>query len=171
MNRSISIASLALLALVLPGCSQQAEEQVTYEGIYQACLAGDTAAIKKYLEEGADANTKGGQGMSCIAATIVSRNKDAFDALKEAKADLTIKDDRGWNLLHFAATNDQVEIMEELVKAGLPLDELTKQDGASAYQLAKVYRGDAAAKWLEKQGADTTMRKLTGPTRSASPGG
>ncbi len=166
MNIRFSHGLLAAVALigVTSGCNRA--PQKTYSSLYLAAHAGDLAAVKKMVESGADINESGPKKMTPLMAGLVSQNQSLVDYLLEKGAKTDSVDERGWNIVHFAASNNNVKMLKLLDSKGMDLNTLTVQDNASAYQLAKSYNQEDAAKWLKDKGVDTTMRTLTGPSRS-----
>ena len=77
---------------------------------------------------------------------------DIAQYLVSKKADPYVKDNRGWNVLHWACANDHVKMVEYLLSIGID-PSLKDNDRLTAYDLAKQYKYDDVIKFMEDHGA------------------
>lgn len=88
-------------------------------GFYKAVKKGDLAAVELFLSDGFSPNARHGRGEEPILLIPVGANRlDVFRALVDAGADVRAADRLGWQAIHLAARDANVEILKELLRAG-----------------------------------------------------
>lgn len=84
---------------------------------------GDTAALDNLLKsKSVKIDTQGDQGLTALMQAAVMGHMDTVKFLIKNKANLEIKNEIGDTALAMAVSNEQLEIADELIKAGSKLD-------------------------------------------------
>ncbi|MBX9741214.1 MAG: ankyrin repeat domain-containing protein [Beijerinckiaceae bacterium] len=152
MIRQIA-AFLALAAITAcsPAAAQtppSASEISAYRGLHAAAAAGDVAAIRGLVEQGADLNARDGNGRTPLHVATFQRKGAAAQALIKAGADHALLDKQRYDAVTIAAVADDVPTLKALLASG-----------ASARLVTSIYDGTAliAAAHL---GHDGVVREL-----------
>ncbi|WP_150271463.1 ankyrin repeat domain-containing protein [Paenibacillus tepidiphilus] len=96
-----------------------------------AAERGDTAAVMKALEQGADINGQDERGRTAVLAATHGNKPETVKALIEAGADLNLRDNRSDNPLLYAGAEGMPEIVRLAVEAGADTS-LTNRYGGTA---------------------------------------
>ncbi len=84
-----------------------------------AVFSGNLEAVKQHIEAGTDLNTKDAMSGSTALTTAITFGKTQIaNALIDAGADLSVKNNDGATALHVAAFFCRVEITQKLLDAG-----------------------------------------------------
>ena len=104
------------------------------------------AIIELLADAGADVNALNRGGETPLHAALRSRSErsDHVAALLEAGADANVRDDRGWTLLHVAASHSRTNSLSLLVQAGVDPD-ARNDDSETALDIALRMRNPAVA--------------------------
>ncbi len=125
MNALKSLFKLSLVALMLTACAGSGQESKNTAAIDKpgvdlqtAVLSGNLEAVKQHIAAGTDLNEKEPFGGSTpiVTASTFGKTKIA-EALIDAGADLSIKNNDGSTALHAAAFFCHVEIVQALIDA------------------------------------------------------
>ncbi|XP_018484811.1 palmitoyltransferase AKR1 [Raphanus sativus] len=92
----------------------QKEYQVNGEGLREAIKNGDTAGVKKLLNEGVDANFHDKQGMSVLHLAVLFNQTDIALMLMEHGANLDYKNAQGETPLDCAPATLQYKMREKM---------------------------------------------------------
>ncbi len=102
------------------------------------------AALQALLSAGANANSTGGEFGTSAAAQVATTSSlststmlSMLDSLVKNGADLKLKDKYGSNSLHSAAYTGRKEVVEYLIKAGVPI--VKNSDGQTPYDIANMF--------------------------------
>ncbi|XP_048248984.1 serine/threonine-protein phosphatase 6 regulatory ankyrin repeat subunit B-like [Haliotis rufescens] len=82
--------------------------------LHFACVGGDTAIVQ-YLVSPSNVNTRGQNGWTPVMMAASKGHKSVFDLLVSKDADLTLVDNNGDSLLHFACVGGDNAIVQYLV--------------------------------------------------------
>jgi ankyrin repeat protein len=87
--------------------------------LQSAVFSGNLEAVKQHIEAGTDLNTKDAMSGSTALTTAITFGKTQIaNALIDAGADLSVKNNDGATALHVAAFFCRVEITQKLLDAG-----------------------------------------------------
>lgn len=114
----------SVMAMLLSACTPNANTSNTSSiqtpdtDIHTAVLQGNLDVVKQHIEAGTDLNAKEPMGGSTPLISAITFNKpEIAQALIDAKADLSIKNNDGSTALHVAAFFCRVEIVQSLLNA------------------------------------------------------
>ena len=132
--------------------------------LIDAASMGDTDAVEKLVELGADVNARNDQGMTAlISATRWRGNEEVVDKLIELGADVNAKDIKGDTALMKAAYYNRNKIIEKLIEAGADINAKNKK-GYTALHWAADHGGIDTMEMLIELGADVNARDNDGWT-------
>jgi len=116
-----------------------------------ACFFGHLDAVRMLIAAGADVHAAARNAFKVqpIHAAAASRNMDIIRAVLEAGADPNVPQQQGFLPLHEAATNNNREMAELLVKYGANL-RLANDAGQTSIDLAREKGHTTLADWFEK---------------------
>uniref|UniRef100_A0A8C8E9V5 Cyclin dependent kinase inhibitor 2C n=1 Tax=Otus sunia TaxID=257818 RepID=A0A8C8E9V5_9STRI len=110
---------------------------------------GNPEIARRLLISGANPNLKDSTGFAVIHDVAREGFLDTLQTLLEFKADVNIEDNEGNLPLHLAAREGHVRVVELLLeRAECKVGHQNKR-GATAYDLAKLYKRSAVVKLLE----------------------
>ncbi|XP_049664959.1 cyclin-dependent kinase 4 inhibitor C isoform X1 [Accipiter gentilis] len=110
---------------------------------------GDPKIARRLLLSGADPNLKDSTGFAVIHDVAREGFADTLQALLEFQADVNLEDAEGNLPLHLAAQEGHAPVVEALLaRADCKVGHRNKR-GATAYDLAKLYKRSAVVKLLE----------------------
>ena len=147
MRRLRSI--LFLLGMFVFAAAHSASAQTTTQAkLWDAAIAGDTAAIRQAVKDGArvdslDTRTNRNGRYALNWATWYGR-VDAVKLLLELKAPIDAQNVTGFTALHHAAESGSVEAAKVLLAAGASTDKTT-QSGLTAFDIAQERGNEAVA--------------------------
>lgn len=124
--------------------------------LIDAAKAGDLAAAKSLIKQGAPVNTRQGDGATALHWAAYRDNLDLADLLVRAGADVNATNELGVTPLWVAAKADSVRIMARLLQARA-LANLAPVTGGSALMLAAQHGNAGAVKALLDHGADVNL--------------
>ncbi|KAM9620665.1 cyclin-dependent kinase 4 inhibitor C isoform 1-T2 [Morphnus guianensis] len=115
----------------------------------QVMKLGDPKIARRLLLSGADPNLKDSTGFAVIHDVAREGFADTLQTLLEFQADVNVEDDEGNLPLHWAAREGHARVVEVLLaRADCKVGHRNKR-GATAYDLAKLYKRSAVVKLLE----------------------
>ncbi len=121
------------------------------DSIWHAVHTGNTAAIKRYLADGVDVNTKDGKfGVTPLAWAVLGRQIDAVELLILKGADINAKNNDSFTPLHTAAFLGEYEIAQLLVNNGADVN-ATNEDGDAPMDSLELdwETTEAIAEWIQ----------------------
>ena len=148
--RLVTAACLAAaLAVALPGASTAQDAQAR---LWDASIAGDTAAIAQAVRDGANVNSldtrRAANGRRALNWAALYNHVPAIRALLAAGASVDSSNHTGFTPLHHAAEAGALEAAEALLKARANPKLLTLSGGTPA-AVARARGFDAVAQLLE----------------------
>ncbi|XP_052658143.1 cyclin-dependent kinase 4 inhibitor C [Harpia harpyja] len=115
----------------------------------QVMKLGDPKIARRLLLSGADPNLKDSTGFAVIHDVAREGFADTLQTLLEFQADVNVEDDEGNLPLHLAAREGHARVVEVLLaRADCKVGHRNKR-GATAHDLAKLYKRSAVVKLLE----------------------
>ena len=96
-----------------------------------AAERGDTATVRRLLQEGANVNTRDERGRTPVMAATHANRVDTVDALIQAGADINIRDNQLDNPFLYAGAEGLLEILKLTIAAGADT-KLTNRYGGTA---------------------------------------
>ncbi|KAM6079429.1 PREDICTED: cyclin-dependent kinase 4 inhibitor C [Nipponia nippon] len=115
----------------------------------QVMKLGNPEIARRLLINGADPNLKDSTGFAVIHDAAREGFLDTLQTLLEFKADVNIEDNEGNLPLHLAAREGHVRVVEFLLECTECKVGHQNKRGATAYDLAKLYKRSAVVKLLE----------------------
>ncbi len=112
----------------------QAVNQMGFDPLMIACYRGQTKCAEFLIKNGANVNRPSPEG-SALQAASYQNNMALAKVLVEGKANLNVQGPDGNTALMYAVLNQNMEMVQLLVKAGSDLKLLNK-DNQSAHSLA-----------------------------------
>ena len=100
-------------------------------GLVEAAGAGDLAAVRRLLSDGADLDIRDGRGRTAVTAAAMNEHVEVVAALVDAGADVDLQDDDRNNPLLLAGENGNVALLREVLR-GDPDLEATNRFGGTA---------------------------------------
>ncbi len=86
--------------------------------LHEAATAGDLAAIRRLIADGADLDARDGAGRTPVMAATVAHQAEAVQVLLEAGADVDLRDDRLDNPFLYAGAEGLLDILRLANEAG-----------------------------------------------------
>ncbi len=103
-----------LNALVWSGANLDVRDAENNTPLIKAAQS-NTRATKFMLERGADINARGKGGMTAFHILIANEVFSSSFGVGLSKVDFSVKDDRGWNALHFAVNFGHSRVIEMIL--------------------------------------------------------
>ena len=120
MKKNFCLWSSVFLAVIIFASSACAA--MSDEAFVKLCSNGSVQEIQEALQQGANPNasiTAGKKGITpLMAAALNNEDPRVFRILLKAGADINAKNEDGWTALTIAATTQNVDVVDILVKAG-----------------------------------------------------
>ena len=91
--------SKVLQALLHAGCNPHIRDS---EGNGLLHLAGSAATVQCLLSAGFEIDARGAKGRTPVLSALLAQRNNVSSFLIKSGADLTLKDDSGWSVLHYA---------------------------------------------------------------------
>ncbi len=129
-NLATAIILPTVTALAAPIVSEKDRREMT-EQLLLAAEAGDTAAVKQYMQEGADINGRDQLGRTPAMAATHGIHAETVAALIQAGADIDLRDNRLDNPFLYAGAEALMEILRLAIDAGADTT-LTNRFGGTA---------------------------------------
>ncbi|XP_010002313.1 PREDICTED: cyclin-dependent kinase 4 inhibitor C [Chaetura pelagica] len=115
----------------------------------QVMKLGNPEIARRLLLKGANPNLKDSTGFAVIHDVAREGFLDTLQTLLEFEADVNVEDNEGNLPLHLAAREGHVRVVELLLERGQCKVGHQNKRGATAYDLAKLYKRSAVVKLLE----------------------
>lgn len=145
--RTALVFALALVALTNRGHAQDAQSR-----LWDAAIAGDTAAVRKAVVEGARVDSidfrTNRNGRLALNWAAWYDHVDVVKLLIALKAPVNGTNLTGFTALHHAAEHGSTESARALLEAGADPDVMT-QSSMTASQIARMKGNDATAVLIE----------------------
>ncbi len=121
--------------------------------LIEAIDNGDIAKVTKYLELGANVDSKGAGNSSGLMCALSSEYVNIALLLIEKGADVTAKNHFKGTALHTASAKGWVDIVKLLIEKGADINVKEKLSGSTPLDLARLYGHDEVIEILLKNGA------------------
>lgn len=166
-------AALLTILLMLTGaaCSGDAmdakrafPDDPTAAALAEAAADGDAASVRDLVQQGADPNAQGEQGVNLLQLAMLAQSKRGLQALLAAGADPNRPGLGGSTAVHGAAIADDPEYLEIVLAGGGDPDVRHGETGATPLAGATGPRTDAQFRRLLEAGADPDLADRTGNT-------
>nr|XP_033771150.1 cyclin-dependent kinase 4 inhibitor C isoform X1 [Geotrypetes seraphini] len=109
---------------------------------------GNTGIARRLLYKGADPNLKDRTGFAVIHDAARAGFLDTVKTLLQFQADVNIEDNEGNLPLHLAAQEGHLGVVEFLVRHTESNVGHINHKGATAHDLAKMYKKEEVVKWM-----------------------
>jgi len=149
--------SLCMALLLLGAVTRAAQAQTTE--LHRAAEKGDLAALRSYLEAGADPNSRDTAGRTPLHEAVAAGQGDVVRLLLDSGADVRARTPGGRSALMDAAEHGQVEVARLLVDAGADLD-VAQRGWGTALEIAERLGHEKVAELLQQAGARTSGRSV-----------
>lgn len=115
----------------------------------QVVKLGNPEIARQLLLRGADPDLKDRTGFAVLHDAARAGFLDTLQTLLEFQADVNVEDNEGNLPLHLAAQEGHLAVVAFLLERTASRVEHRNKKGATAYDLAKLYKRQAIAKLLE----------------------
>jgi len=105
------IASIITIFLITSGCAVKTP-------LIKASGSGDSLAVQKLIDEGANINESDGEGYTPLMSAAWSGKVETVKALLQKGANVNAQDNYGLTPLMHAVLERQVEVSKYLIKSG-----------------------------------------------------
>ena len=132
--------------------------------VIEAARRGDVVALERLLEQGADANSARGDGMTALHFAAELGHVEAVRILLQAGADVAAGTRIGhYTPLHLASRGGHVAVAKSLLEAGADARATTTSSGSTPLHLAASSAGGGAEliALLAEHGADVNAREVS----------
>lgn len=121
---------------------------------------------REALAEIVDLNEKYADGRTVLMKATVGTEFNVVKILLERRADVSTKDDKGWDALHFAAYNNRIDVIDLLLQSAAEIDAIDHSKETPLIKAARFNTGKHtdAIKVLLQRGARSDMKTEYGMT-------
>jgi ankyrin repeat protein len=157
LDFAVSSGNVDMVQLLIElGADANAQTAYPLSPLFNASYKGDSEIVALLLNAGAVVNAPGYEGMPPIAGAIARGHTEIVALLLDRGANLDFVDERtGRNLLHLAVLSGSLDIVDQLVTRGAPLDD-TDNDGRTPLYYSARYGHRSVYDRLLEAGALTT---------------
>jgi ankyrin repeat protein len=167
---AIGTAVTALMLGLLAGCGggtdsqpmvHERSQESASETFISAAERGDLAAVKRYLEKGADVNAKGGYPeWSALGAAVQAGHDSVVEFLIASKADVNARSVNENTPLHLAALNGRKRAAKLLIAAGANVNAKDNDGGTPLHDAVSQGHKDVVELLIAK-GAAVNARTVS----------
>jgi ankyrin repeat protein len=148
-------AFIILIFFVFSGCASTTP-------LIKASASGDSLAVQKLINEGANINEPDSRGMTPLMYTIQYNNIEMVEALIKKGADVKIKDKSGCTPLYYAVSAGNCKLVKMLIDKGA---DINLGDNYKRTPLMNIaYDNIDMVKLLIENGADVNAKDYAGKT-------
>jgi ankyrin repeat protein len=115
------------------------------------------AVIDMLVESGADPNSMGEMGMTCLHFAVMAGNAVIVKHLTNSGADINARGDAGSSLIESAVCAGNMAVVEALVAAGVDVS-VANETGDTPLHFAAACGHDECIRWLVSHGANTEAK-------------
>ena len=126
------LLSMACLPNAYAQTAPSTSEISNYVGLHRAAHQGDTEAVKRLIQSGANLEARDGSGRTPLLVAGFASHDPIVKLLAEAGADMNAKENRAYDIITIAAVANDVEMLN-----------LALELGASAGNTTSPYDGTA----------------------------
>merc|ERR1712151_420367 len=112
---------------------------------------GDVKSIEAYLSAGNDVDAKDAKGVTCLGYAVGANRSPVVKLLMDKKADPAAVDTSGGTAAHYAAAYGRKDLLEYLLKSGVPVNKKNIQ-GQTPLALATKNKQTATIDLLKSKG-------------------
>jgi len=125
LDFAVSSGNVDMVRLLIElGAKANAQTAYPLSPLFNASYKGDSEIVGLLLDAGADVNAPGYEGMPSIAGAVARGHAEIVALLLDRSAEVDFVDERtGRNLLHLAVLSGNLDVVDQLVTRGAPLDE------------------------------------------------
>ncbi len=161
LSRSLP-ALLAVLLLVLAGCSESADPQAGRLQLLEVAERGDVSALDALLRRNGEVNVRDSCDWTALMKAANQGHLEAAKRLLDAGAMVDAADKGGYTALLLAASNNHLDVVELLLEHGAMIDVKESTQGYTPLIWA-AHRGHAdSVVLLLARGADMTLPDIQG---------
>ncbi|MGQ0734743.1 MAG: ankyrin repeat domain-containing protein [Acidobacteriota bacterium] len=157
-SRAVRVRRVAAVVVVAM-CAWSAPPSAQQRSVADAARAGDRAAARERLSQGADVNAVQGDGLTALHWAALSGDSELATMLIVAGANLRAQTRFGaYTPLHVASEAGRADLVRLLVRAGADIHAVTAT-GATALMLAAGAGDTASIATLVEAGADVNAKE------------
>lgn len=127
-----------------------------------AAAAGDVTSMRRLIKEGADINAQGDRGVSIAIWAIFHRSTRGLAYLVDLKADVSLTDEHGMTVMHYAAGADDPDLLAALLMGKPDLNVRNAVSGETPLATALMHDRQAQFEMLLQAGADPNLADAEG---------
>ncbi|XP_048238696.1 ankyrin repeat domain-containing protein 50-like [Haliotis rufescens] len=134
--------------------------------LHLACRGSNVEIVKYILSQNIvdDINSRSVYGKTPLMIAAVNQNKEAFDLLVKKGADLTLVEDNGENILHYASAGGKLEIVEYILAQNIVDINSRGNNGKTAVMMAAWIGKRDVFDFLVTKGANLSSADTDGNT-------
>lgn len=133
-------------------------------GLASAARHGNAYAVRTQVQDGADPDARGEDGINLLQFAILSGSRAGFEALLDSGADPEAEGFNGTTALHTAALADDPAYLELMLGQGADPDARNRRNGETALAVAVSPRTSTQFALLLDAGADPNATDSQGYT-------
>ena len=149
----LAAASLSLPAAVQAQVPPSAAEVTAYSGLFKAAHAGDVAAVKRALKQGAPVDGRDARGRTALHVATHAGQGDVIRALVGLGADINALESDRYDAVTIASVADDVQTLALLLSLGARADQVTSRYDGTALIAAAHLGHDEVVRRLIAAGA------------------
>ncbi|XP_067653128.1 serine/threonine-protein phosphatase 6 regulatory ankyrin repeat subunit A-like [Haliotis asinina] len=144
--------------LVKKGVNLSVTDQNGDNVLHWACRGGKIKIVNYILMQTiVDINSNNGWGMTPVMSAALHGRREVFDVLVEKGANISVVDEDGDNILHFACLGADENILQHILRLNLVDINYRGSNGMTALLLAAQHNAHYVFKLLLNSGADPSV--------------
>lgn len=147
--------------LIQKGANASLKDNKGSSLLHRAAIGGNTSIINKPLLLGLEIDTRSDDGFTPLMAAALVGKQSAFKMLLRHEANVSLKDNKGVCLLHWAVQGEDTCIINTMLSLGLETDS-RNNDGVTPLLRAALTGKQSAFQLLIQNGADLTLEDNNG---------
>ena len=157
LDFAVSSGNADMVRLLIElGVDANAQTAYPLSPLFNASYKGNREIVELLLDTGANVNAPSYEGMPPITGAVARGHADIVALLLDRGAKLDVPDERtGRNLLHLAVLSGSLDVVDQLVTRGAPLNQ-TDNDGRTPLYYAASYGHQRVYSRLLQSGAIVT---------------
>ncbi len=149
----VGAGPLVAASLALAQMPPSLEEVQRYTGLHRAAARGEAAEIARLLAQGADPNTRDGNGRTPLHVAVFGSHADAARALVRGGAQPNALDAQRYDIITIAAVKDDLKMVRLALALGTSPRNITSPYDGTALIAAAHLGHDGVVRELIKAGA------------------
>ncbi|XP_046552968.1 putative ankyrin repeat protein RF_0381 [Haliotis rubra] len=123
--------------LVRKDCDLSVEDDSGSNILHYACVSDNVQIVESILSRKvADKDSRGEHGATPVMVAAQNGQRKVFDLLVRKDCDLSVEDDSGSNILHYACVSDNVQIVESILSLKVADKDSRGEHGATPVMVA-----------------------------------